>query len=91
MVVYLGHMASREGEKAECCVLLFTSRDFCGVDVRQATVSWEAGFLKSKEEAGKAINYVITKKYLVLFLNITATIAAGNALLFVQGGLLPLD
>lgn len=63
----------------------------CGVDMRQATVSWEAGFLKSKEEAGKAINYVITKKYLVLFLNITATIAAGNALLFVQGGLLPLD
>lgn len=54
-------------------------------------MSWEAGFLKSKEEAGRAINYVITKKYLVLFLNITATIAAGNALLFVQGGLLPLD
>lgn len=37
------------------------------------------------------MNYVITKKYLGLFLNITATIAAGNALLFVQGGLLPLD
>ena len=57
--------------------------------VRQDTVDWKAGFLRSKQEAGEVINMVSQK--LVLFLNITTTIAAGNALLFVQGGLLPLD
>ena len=91
MVVYLGRMGCREGEKPECCVLLFTSRDSLWSRCETSHSELGGRIFKEQKEAGKAINYVITKKYLVLFLNITATIAAGNTLLFVQGGLLPLD